>query len=37
MKHEPLKDLLKLLRQGRAGVMGHTKQNPDGELWGAKD
>ena len=37
MKHEPLKDLLKMLKDGRAGVMVHTKQNPKGELWGAKD
>jgi len=35
MKHEPLKDLLKMLKEGRAGVMVHTKQNPNGELWGA--
>ena len=37
MKHQPLKDLLKMLKEGRAGVMVHTKQNPDGELWGAND
>jgi len=36
MKHAPLKDLLKMLKEGRAGVMVHTKQNPDGELWGSK-
>ena len=35
MKHEPLKDLLKMLKEGRAGVMVHTKQNPNGELWGS--
>ena len=35
MKHEPLKDLLKMLKEGRAGVMVHTKQNPKGELWGS--
>ena len=37
LKHEPLKDLLKMLKDGRAGVMVHTKQNPKGELWGAKN
>src|SRR5512139_3895135 len=37
LKHEPLKDLLKMLKEGRAGVMVHTKQNPKGELWGAND
>ncbi|MBP2677554.1 MAG: hypothetical protein H6Q82_619, partial [Deltaproteobacteria bacterium] len=37
MKHAPLKDLFKMLKEGRAGVMVHTKQNPDGELWGAND
>ena len=37
MKHEPLMDLLKMLKEGRAGVMVHTKQNPKGELWGANN
>jgi len=36
MKHETLKDLLKMLKEGRAGVMVDTKQNPKGELWGSK-
>lgn len=35
LKKKPLKDLLKMLKEGRAGVMVHTKQNPDGELWGS--
>jgi len=37
MKNQPLKDLLKMLKEGRAGVMVHTKQNPNGELWGASN
>ena len=36
MKHAPLKDLLKMLKEGRAGVMVYTKQNPKGDLWGSK-
>lgn len=35
LKREKLMDLLKMLKQGRAGVMVDTKKNPDGELWGA--
>lgn len=35
LKNEPLKNLLKMLKEGRAGVMVHTKQNPNGELWGS--
>ena len=37
LKNQPLKDLLKMLKEGRSGVMVHTKQNPGGELWGASN
>jgi hypothetical protein len=34
LKGRTTKELLEMLKSGKAGVAIHTKQNPGGELWG---
>ncbi len=34
LKGKSTSELFTMLREGKAGVAIHTKQNPDGELWG---
>jgi hypothetical protein len=34
LKGKPTEELFEMLKSGKAGVAIHTKQNPEGELWG---